>query len=56
MQNNNQSKYYRLSEYIKEEILMGRIKPGEKDPFGECIVRTIFVESSNYQKGSRASC
>ncbi|HEX2927807.1 MAG TPA: GntR family transcriptional regulator [Ruminiclostridium sp.] len=31
MQNNeNRSKYYILMDYLKEEILMGRIKPGDK--------------------------
>lgn len=29
---NNQAKYYKLMEYIKEEIIMGRIKPGEQIP------------------------
>lgn len=33
MQNgNNQAKYYKLMEFIKKEILMGRIKPGEQIP------------------------
>ncbi len=29
---NNQAKYYKLMEYLKEEILMGRIRPGEQIP------------------------
>ena len=32
MKNSNNSKYYRLMEYLRDEMLSGRIMPGEKIP------------------------
>ena len=50
MQNNNQSKYYRLSEYIKEEILMGRIKPGEKIPSENALSEQFSLSRQTIRK------
>lgn len=46
----NQTKYARLKEYIKEEILMGRIKPGEQIPSENTLAEMLSMSRNTVRK------
>jgi GntR family transcriptional regulator of arabinose operon len=51
MQNgDNQAKYYKLKEYLKEEILMGRIKPGEQIPSENTLAAKFLLSRHTVRK------
>ncbi|MDP4095171.1 MAG: GntR family transcriptional regulator, partial [Bacillota bacterium] len=51
MQNNdNQKKYYMLVEYLKEEILMGRVKPGEQIPSENELAEKFSLSRNTVRK------
>lgn len=46
----NQSKYYKLKEYLKEEILMGRIKSGEQIPSENTLAEKLSLSRHTVRK------
>ncbi len=46
----NQSKYYKLMEYLKEEILMGRIMPGEQIPSENALAEKFLLSRHTVRK------
>ncbi len=46
----SQTKYARLKEYIKEEIVMGRIKPGEKIPSENTLAEQLSLSRHTVRK------
>ncbi|MCX7710332.1 MAG: GntR family transcriptional regulator [Clostridia bacterium] len=46
----NQAKYYKLMEYLKEEILMGRIKPGEQIPSENMLADKLSLSRHTVRK------
>jgi GntR family transcriptional regulator, arabinose operon transcriptional repressor len=51
MQNqSSQTKYSRLKEYLKEEILMGRIKPGEQIPSENTLAERLSISRHTVRK------
>ncbi|OPX42430.1 arabinose metabolism transcriptional repressor [Ruminiclostridium hungatei] len=50
MQNNSQTKYYKLTEYLKEEILLGRIKPGEQIPSENMLTEKFSLSRHTVRK------
>lgn len=47
---NNQPKYYMLMEYLKEDILMGRIMPGEQIPSENVLAQTHRLSRHTVRK------
>ncbi len=50
MQNNSQSKYYKLTEYLKGEILLGKIKPGEQIPSENMLTEKFSLSRHTVRK------
>jgi GntR family transcriptional regulator of arabinose operon len=46
----NQSKYYKLMEYLKEEILMGRIMPGDQIPSENTLAEKFLLSRHTIRK------
>ncbi|HEX2927586.1 MAG TPA: GntR family transcriptional regulator [Ruminiclostridium sp.] len=46
----SQAKYYRLMEYLKEEIIMGRIKPGEQIPSENMLAEKLTLSRHTVRK------
>lgn len=46
----NQAKYYKLKEYLKEEILMGRIRPGEQIPSENALASKFSISRHTVRK------
>lgn len=46
----NQAKYYKLMEYLKDEILMGRIKPGEQIPSENTLADKLSLSRHTVRK------
>lgn len=46
----NQAKYSKLMEYIKKEILMGRIKPGDRIPSENVLAQTLSMSRNTVRK------
>lgn len=46
----NQAKYYKLMEYLKEEILMARIKPGEQIPSENLLAEKLSLSRHTVRK------
>ncbi len=47
---NNQPKYFRLKEYLKDEILMGRIRPGEQIPSENTLAEMFSISRNTVRK------
>jgi len=47
---NNQTKYSKLKEYLKEEILMGRIKPGDQIPSENALAEKLCLSRHTVRK------
>lgn len=45
-----EAKYYKLKEYLKEEILMGRIKPGEQIPSESTLAEMFSISRHTVRK------
>ncbi|NLN64152.1 MAG: GntR family transcriptional regulator [Clostridiaceae bacterium] len=45
-----QAKYYKLKEYLKQEILMGRIKPGEQIPSENALAEKFSISRHTVRK------
>lgn len=50
MKNNSNSKYYILKEYLKEEILSGRIKPGKRIPSENMLTARFSISRHTVRK------
>jgi GntR family transcriptional regulator, arabinose operon transcriptional repressor len=46
----NQAKYYKLKEYLKEEILMGTIKPGDRIPSENVLSKEFSISRHTVRK------
>lgn len=46
----NQAKYYKLKEYLKDEILMGKIKPGEQIPSENTLAANFLLSRHTVRK------
>jgi GntR family transcriptional regulator, arabinose operon transcriptional repressor len=50
VKNNSNSKYYKLKEFLKEEILSGRIKPGEQIPSENTLTARFSLSRHTVRK------
>jgi GntR family transcriptional regulator of arabinose operon len=50
MQKSSQPKYYKLMEFLKDEILMGRIKPGEQIPSENTLAEKFSLSRHTIRK------
>jgi GntR family transcriptional regulator of arabinose operon len=48
--NDNKAKYYKLMEYLKDEILMSRIKPGEQVPSENSLAEEFLLSRHTVRK------